>query len=65
MKSYNLQTGAELSSVNLDDAYGVAGVQMGGNLALAVARRLVKRIMSFNDVIMSHIFSSNCERYLN
>ena len=44
VKSYNLQTGAELCSLNLEDACGVAGVKLGGNLALAVARRLVKRL---------------------
>ena len=52
VKSYNFQTGAELSSVNLDDAYGVAGVKMGGNLALAVSRRLVKRFIGFMTAIL-------------
>ena len=47
VKSYNLQTGAELSSSNLEDAYGVAGLKLGGKLALAVARRFFKRFSSF------------------
>ena len=52
VKSYNFQAGAGLCSLNLDDAYGVAGVKMGGNLALAVARRLVKRDMGFMTAIL-------------
>ena len=45
--SYNLQTGAELSCVNLlPDAHGLAEVNLGGKLALAVARRFVK-ILNF------------------
>ena len=47
VKSYNLQTGAELSSLNLDDASGVAGVKLSGNLALAVARRWVQKAHRF------------------
>ena len=52
VKWFNLQTGAELSSLNLYDAHGVAGVKLGGKLVLAVARRLVKRVMGFMTVIL-------------
>ena len=60
VKSYNLQTGAELSCLNLKDAYGVVGMKLGGKLVLAVARRLVKRFHKSN-----HIFSSKYECYMN
>ena len=47
VKSYNLQTGAELSSVNHHDANGVAGVKLGGKMTLAVSCRSVKRFIGF------------------
>ena len=42
----------ELSSLILDDACGVAGVKLDGNLALAVSCRLVKGGISFKVVIL-------------
>ena len=42
IRSYNLQSGAELSCVNLlPDSHGLAEVFLGGKLALAVAHRFV------------------------
>ena len=57
VKSYNLQTGAELSSLNLKDAEGVARVKLGGKVVLAVSRRLVKRGMGFIIAITLPIIS--------
>ena len=57
VKSYNLQTGAELSCLNLKDASGVARVKLGGKLVLAVLRRLVKRAIGF--IIAILLFTSS------
>ena len=40
-KSYNLQTGTQLSDVNINAATGIAEVKLGGKLALAVSFQLV------------------------
>ena len=43
IKSYDIQTGKELSCVYLSlNANGLTEVKLGGKLALAVARRFVK-----------------------
>ena len=52
VKSYDLETGAELNCLNLHDARGVAAVKLGGKVALAVARRLVKRAIGFMTAIL-------------
>ena len=41
IKDYNLETGAEIISHNLEDAYGLAEVKIGDKMALAVSIRLV------------------------
>ena len=42
LKSYNLQTGAELSCMDLPpDAHGLAEVKLGGKLALVISHRFV------------------------
>ena len=55
VKSYNLQTGAELSCLNVKDAFGVAGVKLGGKLVLAVTRRLVKIFIGFMTAILAYL----------
>ena len=42
LKSYNLQNGALLNCFNLDEAFGLAEVKIGGISALAVSLRLVE-----------------------
>ena len=37
IQRYDLQTGAELNCLNLEDAWGLAEVKLGGKLALAVS----------------------------
>ena len=63
VKSYNLQTGAELSSLNLKGACGVAGVKLGEKMVLAVSRRLVKIDIGFMIIFILLIIKFKC--YLN
>ena len=42
IKSYNLFTGAEMISISLEEAFGLAEVKIGGKRALAVSLRSVE-----------------------
>ena len=44
IKSYNLHTGAEMICINLEDAFGLAEVKIGGKTALAVSLRSVEYV---------------------
>ena len=55
LKSYNLQTGAELSCIDLPpDAHGLAEVKLGGKLTLVISHRFVMSVCLFKFDI--HLF---------
>ena len=55
LKGYDLQTGAELSCMDLPpDAHGLAEVKLGEKLALAISHRYVISVGLFN--VDTHLF---------
>ena len=62
LKSYNLQTGAEVKCLNIGDAWGLAEVMISGRRALAVTRKvsLAKSMLYLTDhrIIFRHILKA-------
>ena len=59
IKSYNLHTGAEMICINLEDAFGLAEVKIGGKTALAVSLRSVEYVTDIMSICVPSTTSSS------